>query len=146
MNRRIIFGDSRQVKGLGLSSMDSSQSSSSAYLISAGARSRSDMVRGVLSGEERLEFVDKLADVAGDHWRAEVFEALTEPRVDRAAAGAVHRPDRDELGPGAVDRGHVLEELLDPCFVEVRDPHPGGAARLGDLRLGHKHGDHAVVA
>src|SRR5690242_9069112 len=145
MNRRIIFGDRRQEKGLGLSSTDSSQSSSSAYLISAGARSRSD-ISEALSGEKRLEFVDKLADVAGDHRRAEVFEALTEPRVDGAVAGAVHRADRDELGPGAVDRGHVLEELLDPCFVEVRDPHHGGAARLGDLRLGHKHGDHAVVA
>lgn len=43
MNRRTIFGDSRQEKGLGLSSMDSSHSSSSAYLISAGARNRSDM-------------------------------------------------------------------------------------------------------
>ncbi len=43
MNSRTIFGDSRHENGLGLSSMDSSQSSSSAYLISAGARSRSDM-------------------------------------------------------------------------------------------------------
>lgn len=43
MNRRTIFGDSRQEKGLGLSSTDSSQSSSSANLISAGARNRSDI-------------------------------------------------------------------------------------------------------
>src|SRR5215510_8210194 len=42
MNRQTIFGDRRQEKGLGPSSTDSSQFSSSAYLISAGARSRSD--------------------------------------------------------------------------------------------------------
>lgn len=41
MNTRIIFGDSRQENGLGWSSIDSSQSSSSANLISAGARNRS---------------------------------------------------------------------------------------------------------
>lgn len=55
MNRRTILGDSRQENGLGLSSIDSSQSSSSAYLISAGARNTSDM-RGLSekrgSGEE----------------------------------------------------------------------------------------------
>lgn len=43
MKRRTIFGDRRQENGLGPSSTDSSQSSSSAYLISAGARNRSDM-------------------------------------------------------------------------------------------------------
>ena len=43
MNSRTIFGDRRQEKGFGPSSTDSSQSSSSAYLSSAGARSRSDM-------------------------------------------------------------------------------------------------------
>src|SRR3954469_25497673 len=45
MKSRTIFGESRQENGLGLSSTDSSQSSSSAYLSSAGARSRSDMER-----------------------------------------------------------------------------------------------------
>lgn len=43
MNNRTIFGERRHENGLGLSSIDSSQSSSSAYLISAGARSSSDM-------------------------------------------------------------------------------------------------------
>src|SRR5262249_57937255 len=43
MNRRIIFGERRQAKGLGPASTDSSQSSSSAYLTSAGARHRSDL-------------------------------------------------------------------------------------------------------
>ena len=43
-------GDSRQENGLGPSSTDSSQSSSSAYLTSAGARSRSVIVRAFRYG------------------------------------------------------------------------------------------------
>ena len=44
-------------------------------------------------GEEVLEFEDELLDVAGDHGRAEVLEALAEPRVD-ALPGRSCSPSR----------------------------------------------------
>ena len=65
----------------------------------------------------------ELADVAGEHRRAEVLEPLPEPRVDALLAGAVHRADRDELHPGAVHRLDAVEQRLRPVeLVEVGDP------------------------
>src|SRR5258706_617760 len=93
-NRRTIRGLSRQVNGLGPSSIDSSQSSSSANLTSAGARSNSLVMSGLLS-EEGLEFGNKLLDVAGQHRRAHVLEPLPEPRVDALLAAAADGADRD---------------------------------------------------
>src|SRR5690606_39613207 len=80
------------------------------------------------SGQERLELVHQLLDVAGEHRGAEVLEPLPEPRVDAAVPGAADRADRDELGARAVDGGHALEELL------------GAPFRSEERRVGHECG------
>ena len=98
-NRRTIFGDRRQENGLGPVSMDSSQSSSAAYLISAGARRISAVMSAIVLGEERFEFDDELADVAGDHGGAEIFEALAEPWVDALRPELVTDPTGMNFAP-----------------------------------------------
>src|SRR5262249_1325887 len=100
-NRRIIFGDRRQEKGLGLSSMDSSQSSSSAYLISAGARSRSDIVRGSFQARNDLSSWTSLRmwpEITGVPWslKRSLNHGLTlpEPELLTEPTGMNLAPER----------------------------------------------------